>query len=210
MATHRSHSPLTLVAGSSRREIGDADLARRLVAGDAWAIGETWHRFAPMVLVMAERALGSKSEAQDVAQETFHRVFSKAKTLREPDKFRSFIYSFAIRTLKAELHRRKLRSWLSFDDPETLVDIGGPSLDVEARDLLRRFHALLDRLSSRDRIVFVLRRMESMTVEEISASMALSRSTVKRSMAHASGRLSRWIQSDPGLAAYFDTERLGR
>lgn len=210
MLTPQSHTRLTLVVDTNRRETSDADLARGFIAGDPWAIAQTWHRFAPMVLMMARRALGSKSEAEDVAQETFHRLFRKAKTLREPEKFRSFIYSFAVRTLRAELHRRKLRSWLSFDAPEALVDIGSRSLDVESRDLLRRFHALLDRLTPRDRIAFTLRRMESMTVEEIAESMAISRSTVKRSIAHASDRLARWIQADPGLAGYLDVEQLGR
>jgi RNA polymerase sigma factor (sigma-70 family) len=80
------------------------------------------------------------------------------------------------------------------------VDVHGRTLDVESRDLLRKCHALLDRLNTRDRLVFVLRRMESMTVEEIAATMDISVSTVKRSMAHAASRLSRWIDADPGLA----------
>ena len=78
------------------------------------------------------------------------------------------------------------------------------SQDVEARDLLRRFYALLDRLNSRDRLVFALRHMERMTVEEIAATMELSMSTVKRSLGHATSRLSRWVGSDPGMASLLD------
>ena len=84
--------------------------------------------------------------------------------------------------------------------PEPPLDFGFWTLDVESRDLLRKLYALLDRLSPRDRLVFVLRRMEAMTVEEIAATMHLSISTVKRSIAHASARLSQWIDADPGLA----------
>ena len=210
MSTRRSHASLSLVVGRDRREISDGDLARRLIAGEAWAIAETWHRFAPMVIMMAERCLGSKSEAEDVGQEVFCRVFRKAKTLRDPNTLRSFVYSFAIRRLKTELRRRKLRSWLLLDQPEALVDVGSSTLDVESRDLLRRFHALLDRLASRDRLVFILRRMESMTVEEISNYMDLSPSTVKRSLTHASDRLSHWIDADPGLAGDLDRKGWGR
>ena len=94
-----------------------------------------------------------------------------------------------------------------YRDSTILADLGSHTLDVEARDLLRRCHALLDRLSPRDRLVFVLRRMESMTVEEIAATMDISESTVKRSMTHAANRLSRWIDADPGLASLLDGER---
>jgi RNA polymerase sigma-70 factor (ECF subfamily) len=161
---------------------------------------ETWHRFAPMVLTTARRSLGSRTEAEDVAQEVFVRVFRKAKTLRDPDSLRSFIYSFAVRVLKAELRRRKVRGWLPFL-PAPPLDLGFRTLDVEGRDHLKKLYALLDRLTPRDRLVFVLRRMDEMTVDEIAATMEISISTVKRSMAHASSRLSRWIEADPGLAA---------
>jgi RNA polymerase sigma-70 factor (ECF subfamily) len=170
------------------------------MAGSGWATAETWHRFAPMVLMMAARALGSESEAEDVAQEVFHRVFRKAKTLREPDRLRSFVFSFAVRVVKSELRRKRALGWLSFHQPEVFVDLGGDTLDIESRDLLRRFYGLLDRLAARDRLVFALRHLERMTVEEIADSTELSESTVKRSLVHATGRLSRWIDADPGLA----------
>jgi len=210
MPTHRSHVPLSLVGGSKHRAASDGDLARGLAAGEAWALAETWHRFAPMVLTLAERALGSRSEADDLGQEVLYCVFRKIGTLRDPDSVRSFVYSIAIRALKSELRRKRLRGWLSFHPPEALVDLGSRTMDVESRDLLRKCHALLDRLTPRDRLVFILRRMESMTVDEIAAAMDLSLSTVKRSMAHASTRLIRWIDADPGLASLLDPGRWGR
>jgi RNA polymerase sigma-70 factor, ECF subfamily len=178
------------------------------MAGDDWAVVETWRRFAPMVLLVAKRTLGSQSEAEDIGQEVFHRVFRKVRMLREPESLRSFIYACAVRLLQTELRHRKLRSWLSLERPETLASLGCQTLDIESRDLLRRFRGLLDRLTPRQRVVFVLRRMESMTIEEIAASMEISESTVKRSMAHAVSRLSRWIDADPGLAGLFDGGRL--
>jgi RNA polymerase sigma-70 factor, ECF subfamily len=209
MPTHRSHVPLSLVVGTNRQATSDGDLARGLAVGEAWAIAETWHRFAPMVLMMAERSLGSRSEADDIGQEVFYCVFRKAPTLREPDSLRSFVYSIAVRALKSDLRRKKVRAWLSFHEPESLVDLGSRTLDVESRDLLRKCYALLDRLTPRDRLVFILRRMESMTVEEIAAAMDLSVSTVKRSMAHASNRLLHWIDADPGLAGLLGEGRWG-
>ena len=210
MPRRLSQVSLSLVVGTNRRDVTDAELALGLAAGEAWAIGVTWHRFAPMVLTMAERALGSRSDAEDVAQDVFLSVFHRAKTLRDPEKLRSFVYSFAVFGLKSELRRRKLRGWLSLLAPEALVDLAHRSVDVESRDLLRRFYALLDRLSPRDRLVFSLKELESMTVEEIAGVMDISVSTVKRSLVHATGRLSRWIMADSDLADVFDTRRWQR
>ena len=204
MSTRRTHLPVSLVVAPDPRDTSDVELARALRAGSAWAITETWHRFAPAVIMFAKRALGSESEAEDIAQEVFQRVFAKAKTLREPERLRSFVFSFAIRVLKTELRRKRARAWLSFHRPETLVDLGGELTDMESRDLLRRFYALLDRLAPRHRLVFALRHLESMTVEEVAAHMELSVSTVKRALDRATSKLSRWIEADPGLAGFLD------
>jgi len=206
----RCQTPLAVVGGGGRPDTSDGELARGLIAGESWAIAETWQRFAPMVIMMAERCLGSKSEAEDVGQEVFYRVFRKARTLRDPDALRSFVYSFAVRALRTELRRRKVRSWLLLDRPELRAEGGHRTPDVESRDLLRRFHVLLDRLAPRDRLVFVLRRMEAMTVEEIATRMEISVSTVKRSMAHATDRLSRWIDADPELSGLLNGKRWER
>jgi len=205
--THRSNAPLSLVSGARAR---DADVAAGLIAGEAWAIAETWHRFAPMVLLTAERSLGARAEAEDVVQEVFYRVFRRARTLRDPDRLRSFVYSFAVRVLKAELRRRKVRGWIPFLKTDAPPEVLFRAADFESRDLLAQLYALLDRLTPRDRLVFVLRRMESLTVNEIAATMNLSISTVKRSITYASARLSRWVEADPELAGLARGEHWGR
>jgi RNA polymerase sigma-70 factor (ECF subfamily) len=207
MSMPRKQVPVSLVLAPRLADLGDVEVGRALVAGSEWAIGETWRRFAPGVIMMATRALGSEAEAEDVAQEVFQRLFAKARTLREPDRLRSFVYSFAIRVLKSELRRKRARAWLSFHRPETLVDIGAELTDMESRDHLRRFYVLLDRLAPRHRMVFALRHLESMTVEEVAAHMELSVSTVKRALERATDKLSRWLAADPGLASFLDAAR---
>ena len=200
----RRQMPVSLVVVSDPRVRSDGDLARALQSGVDWALAETWQRFAPGVIVFARRALGTEAEAEDIAQEVFYRVFSRSKTLRTPEKLRSFIFSFAIRVVRTELRRKRARAWLSFHRPESLVDLGAGLTDMESRDLLRRFYALLDRLAPRPRLVFVLRQLESMTIEEVAAHMGLSISTVKRALGHATNKLSRWIEADPGLAGFLN------
>jgi RNA polymerase sigma-70 factor (ECF subfamily) len=204
MTTNRPHVTLSLVSGADCRGVSDGDLARALIAGANWATEATWNRFSPMVYAMALRTLGCASEAEDVVQEVFYRLFLRAKTLREPDSLRSFVVSFAIRILKWELRRKRTRSWLSLVEPEAYADMASETLDMESRDMLRRFYGFLNRLGARDRLVFSLRRMESMTVEEVATAMGLSVSTVKRSLDHGGEKLARWIKDDPSMASLLD------
>jgi len=207
MSIRRVHIPLSLVGDPNPRKVSDSDLARALISGAAWAHAETWNRFAPVVYGMAARTLGSESEAEDVVQEVFYRVLAKVKHLRDPECLHSYIVSFAIRILKWELRRKKARGWLSFHQPEVLVDFAGETLDMESRDLLRRFYAFLSRQAPRERLVLSLRCLESMTVEEIAKAMEISVSTVKRSLECAKRDLSHWIETDLELVGLLDGKR---
>jgi len=149
-----------------------------------------------MVLRLARRTLRSASEAEDIAQEAFCRVFQHVGTLREPDSFRSYIYICALRVLQVERRRKEMRSWFSLELPDSFDCHAGETLNIESRDQLRRFYRLLERLTPRDQNVFVLRRVESMKIEEIAVTMRTSKSTVKRSLARASSRLSRWMEDE--------------
>jgi len=197
MPIRSSHVPLALVPSPSRdHRPSDTELAHALIAGAEWAYKETWNRFAPTVFNMAVSTVGSPSEAEDIVQEVFCRLARKAKTLRQPECLRSFIISFAIRVLKWDFRRRRVHSWLTFEPAEALADVVTVSLDVEARALLRRFYALLARLRARERLVYALRHIESMTIEETALAMDLSLSTVKRLQERALEQLSKWSETD--------------
>jgi len=195
---------------SGRERTCDADVAWGLAAREPWATAETWRRFAPMVFAMAQRFLGSRTEADDVVQEVFWRVFRQAPTLRDAERLRSFVYSIALRVLKAELRRRRGGAWFPLVAGEAPPDVPFNASDFESRDLLGKLQRLLDRLTKRDRLVFILRRIESMTADEVAGTMDISISTVKRSMARTETRLARWVAADAELAGLARGDHWGR
>ena len=207
MAADRGRVPLHVVAGGTDVEPTDADLARALLADEGWAIAATWNRFAPVVYGIASRALGLDSEAEDVTQEVFYRLFSRVGTLKNPEAFRSFVVSFAVRIVKWHLRRRRAHRFVGLSDSGQLPDVEGLSADPESREVLRRFYGFLDQLGAQDRLVFSLRHVESMTLEEIATALRTSVSTVKRAMERATTRIAGWIEASPDLAGYFERRR---
>ncbi|HEY8925228.1 MAG TPA: sigma-70 family RNA polymerase sigma factor [Polyangia bacterium] len=209
MTNERRNMPLHVVP-SGARERGqptDSDLARALIAGEPWAVPATWNRFAQSVYGIAHRAFGRTTDAEDITQEVFYRLFARVHTLKEPSALRSFVVSFAIRIVKWELRRRRVRRFVHLADSGELPDATAPAVDTESRQVLQRFYGVLDRLGARDRLVFSLRYLECMTLEEVASAMELSLSTVKRSIAHSGQRISAWIAGDPDLAAFFERRR---
>jgi len=194
-----TRTTLSLVKDDGSGQMTDGELGRALIRGEPWAQKATWNRFSPVVRKMAASVMGAGADVRDVVQEVFCRFLRKAGTLRDPECLHAFVVSFAVRVLKSELHRRRVRSWLSFHDPETLPDVSVEAADVESRDLLRRFYALLGRLGARERVVYTLRNIELMTIEQTAEAMAISIATVKRLQKRATAKVSELLDADPAL-----------
>jgi RNA polymerase sigma-70 factor (ECF subfamily) len=203
MTFDRKVIPLFVVPSGANPDVEDGDLARALIANAAWAPALAWNRFAPMVYGMLLRQFGNPLDAEDLTQEIFYRIFAKVGGLRKAESLRSYIISFVIRTIKWETRKKRAGRWLAFFAAEDLPEIQDPGMDPAARDILRRFYEMLGRLGPRERMVFSLRHVESMKLDEIAAALEVSLSTVKRTHERASARISRWIEGDPGLATFF-------
>jgi len=203
MTVDRKIIPLFVVPPEAGPDVGDGDLARALMANARWAPAMAWNRFAPMVYGMFLRQFGNPLDAEDLTQEIFYRIFAKVGGLRKADSLRSYIISFVIRTIKWETRKKRAGRWLTFFASEDLPEISDPGMDPAARDVLRRFYEMLGRLGPRERMVFSLRHVEAMKLEEIAAVLEISLSTVKRTHERAAERISRWIEGDPELASFF-------
>lgn len=186
--------------GLARAE--DEELARALIAKAPGAAPVVWDRFTPFVRRILRRALGPAQNVEDLVQEVFLRLFLKVHELREPKALRGFIISITTMTVRSELRRRRAKSWLGFSPNPALLDLRVVHPDPAGRQALGRFYELLDRFNTRDRMAFVLRFVEGMSLLEVSAALDVSVSTTKRSLSRVRRRMLEHVQRDPLLAEY--------
>jgi RNA polymerase sigma-70 factor, ECF subfamily len=187
----------------------DAALARALAAKDAPASRRAWDRFSPMVRRIVRRTLGPDTDIEDVVQLVFMQLFAKVHTLREPQALAAFIISITSLTLRRELRRRRLESWLGLRSHAAVADLRVVHPDPMAREALRRFYELLDRFGARDRTAFVLRFVEGLPVGDVAAALGVSLATAKRSVTRVQQRMRLLVERDPALSEYL-ASTLGR
>ena len=207
MSVHdRSAPPLRLVpaSGDDRRQT-DAEMVLALRRGERWAAKAIWDRHSGGVHRFLLRALGRPSdEVEDLTQEVFLRVLTRAESIREPAALREFVMSVAVRVLKWELRRRWVRRRVRLSDSGYLPDVGVQGgANQEARQALARCYTILDRLGSRERTAFVLRYLEEMTMDEVADGLGSSVSTAKRLVNRAVARVSEQVGKDVDLRGYF-------
>jgi RNA polymerase sigma factor (sigma-70 family) len=179
--------------------VDDSALARAGLMGQSWARQEIWYRFAPMVHALLRRALGARPDQEDLLQEVFLRVFRRLDTLQNMAALRAFIYSFAIRVIREEMRRHRLRAKLAALFSGSGPELSAPEVDFESREILLRVQQTLDRMQGRKRAVFVLRRFDGMELAEIATSLGLSLATVKRDLEKANRFVARCIHRDEFL-----------
>lgn len=108
--------------------------------------------------------------AQDLANETFYRIFSKARTFEPSRKFRPWFFTVALNVWRAWQRRRK-----PAEVPlEKLPEAAEEEAEAPGASGNDRARQLLDRLSEIDREILVLRHYEGVKLKEIARRLGLS------------------------------------
>lgn len=107
--------------------------------------------------------------AQDLANETFYRIFSKARTFEAGKPFRPWFYTVAMNVWRAWQRRRKPPEVSLHALPESAEEQPAgrtPGADEAA--------SVLDQLGEVDREILVLRHYEGLKLKEIARQLGLS------------------------------------
>src|SRR3990170_819360 len=139
----------------------DPRFLERLRAGEPRAFEELVIACQHRVFGVALRMLGSRAEAEEVAQETFLRAHRALGAFRGEAKLSTWLYGIASRLCLNRLASGERR--LAREDPETLERLPGAGADpAEER-----------------RIVVLLRDVEGLSYEEIAGALGLELGTVR-------------------------------
>jgi RNA polymerase sigma-70 factor (ECF subfamily) len=191
-----------VLQGQARDADTDAALVAALRAGDARAELAAWNRFALGVDQTLRRLLGPEPEREDLLQEVFIRFFRRVGTVREPAAVRSFLTGICIHVVRGEIARRRRKRWLSLTPTGELPDAVVHAPDLDGREAVTRYYALLEKLNGKDRSLFVARTVEGLTLEEVAAAHDVSVSTAQRRINRASKRIAILVRRDPVLAGF--------
>lgn len=170
----------------------DLELVRRAQAGDVQAFGDLVERNQRAVFRAALAAVGSATEADDVAQEAFVTAFQKLQGFRGDAAFKTWL--LAITWRKAIDRRKSVTRWMQRLvspahseetgeewNPMDRLAAGGQSQEDElvTSDLQRRLKPLIASLPKKLRDALLLAGSGDHTYEEIGQMLKIPTGTVK-------------------------------
>jgi RNA polymerase sigma-70 factor (ECF subfamily) len=182
------------------------ELIARCKAGNTAAFRELFLLHRMEVVRLVQRMLGSTSDVEDVVQEVFLQVHRSIKDFRGSARFTTWLYRLTVNVVL--MHRRAARSRPAFTDSiETHVardSRPAPDEQVARMARIRAFYRLLDRLSEKKRLVFILHELEGMPPAEIAKIVAAPVLTVRTRLFYARRELAQLLREEPTLAALAD------
>ncbi len=163
----------------------DAALVRASQRGDREAFGALVSRHAPCILRLTTRMLGPIADAEDVAQETFVAAYKALPDFTFDSKFTTWLYRIAVNKCKDSLRARR-PGVFSLDAPEDdnatawePADPTTPHLELEQVELAWELEKGIQALPPLYRESFVLRHIEGLGYDEMSAILGVHRDTLK-------------------------------
>lgn len=164
------------------------ELIAKAAGGDMAAFEEIYGRTSGFVYGIALRVLGNRSEAEDVTQEVFIRVYKNLKGFGFRSSLGTWLYRI---TMNATLNARKRYTRdadrkIEYND-ETHGLAKGPPPGDEASRLEREkvVAGLLETLSPEHRACIVLREIEGLSYEEMADALHININTVRSRLKRA-------------------------
>jgi RNA polymerase sigma-70 factor (ECF subfamily) len=186
----------------------DRSLVERCLTGDAAGWEALVRTHTRRVYSLCYRFTNSDSEAQDLTQEVFLRIFKTLKSFRADEG--SFVTWMArlTRNLLIDNYRRKRQDRMTDSiEPqlvvleEELTSSSRPDGLVAGREARERLQAGLQKLSPELRETLILRDLEEMEYREIAEVLHIPEGTVKSRLNRARAELARIIQRKGGARA---------
>jgi RNA polymerase sigma-70 factor (ECF subfamily) len=154
-----------------------AGVIGRAQRGDPGAFDELVEQFSSGLYGLLCRLTGSRHEAEDLLQDTWLRVVRTIRAYRHRARFEAWLYRIAINLARDRVRRRQRRRAAGEHmpgEPETEAELDarrvpqpGPEHQLELAEEVDRLQRALERLSTAEREVIMLRHFSDMSFKEI-------------------------------------------
>jgi RNA polymerase sigma-70 factor (ECF subfamily) len=172
----------------------EQELIRRVQNGDEHAFGQIMALYKDKIVNYLYQFTGDYQKAVELAQETFIRVFFKAKKYKPIAPLSSWIYAIASNLAKTECRRSRKMATVSLEELPNSYSSGTYYEDPADPGLVRNLREALEALHPRYRVPVVLKDMEGFSQEEIAKIIKRPVGTVKARISRGREQLRRTLE----------------
>lgn len=183
------------------RDLSETSALLQAVArGDETALARLWAAHGTRVMAIGQRFLGSAEDGEDVAQETYLKLW-RARHRFDPAKSsgEAWLYTVARNVARDKLRRQRIRWLAGLEDLrlEPVDDAPTAAVRAESRAALRDAQAALLELPDAQRMALLLAVVAGLETPDIAEVLGKSRGAVEQLLVRARKRL-RLVMEEKG------------
>jgi RNA polymerase sigma-70 factor (ECF subfamily) len=188
------------------KDLSDEDLMLRIQEGESDCFDVLVDRYKVRLYNYLYRLVGNPDEAEEVAQEAFVKAYIHAGKYKTIARFSTWLYTIATNLVRNRMRSKRrapkiysLWGKSRFDgEEETQLDIldpgRSPEQELNDRELSDVIQQAIQRIPEKYRECFVLREINQLSYEEISAVTNLKLGTVRSRINRARGHFRQIVE----------------
>ncbi len=189
--------------GGEKDRPTDEELVRLYLEGDGAAFEELVGRYEAVIMNMAYRLLGNRTDAADVCQEVFVLLLRKLGSFRGEAKFSTWLYRVSLNACHDYARKSRRHVSISESPGEDLPDIeqrladdglDSPEASTERAELQKTVREGIARLPYKFKEVIYLHDLNGYNYKEVAEILDISLGTVKSRLNRARTRLAKELE----------------
>ena len=174
-------------------EVTDAALVRRVLDGDVESFAVLVSRYRDRYGRFAVHMLGTREDAEEALQDTCVRAYRSLATCDDPARFGSWLFRILVNRCRTAGGRRQRRD-RTFVRDETALMAAATDHEADRSAWREEIDRALAQLDVDQREAFLMRHVEGLSYEEMSAATGAGVSALKMRVSRACDRLRGMLQ----------------
>ena len=182
--------------------INETELIERLKQGDESAFKAIVEQWQDMVYNTILGIVQNETEAEDLAQDVFIKVFEKIGTFKGDSKFSTWLYRIATTTALDHLRSRKRKKRSGFlqaitgasEEKEQIPDFHHPGVSLDNKERATVLFKAIEALPDNQKAAYTLHKLEGLSYRDVSEVLNTTVSAVESLMSRANQNLRKQLE----------------
>ena len=180
----------------------ETELIERLKQGDDSAFKAIVEQWQDMVYNTILGIVQNETEAEDLAQDVFIKVFEKISTFKGDSKFSTWLYRIATTTALDHLRSKKRKKRSGFlqaitgasDEKEQIPDFHHPGVSLDNKERAAVLFKAIEALPDNQKAAYTLHKLEGLSYRDVSEVLNTTVSAVESLMSRANQNLRKQLE----------------
>jgi RNA polymerase sigma-70 factor (ECF subfamily) len=158
----------------------NSELLIKLKSGDKSAYKQIFNLFGPKIYRFGILYLKNKSDAEELTQDVFMKIWEKRDHLNPSQNIKAYIFKIAVNCIYDHIRKMNLnKAYAEFSTHNFQPATESLWHEIIWKDMLLKLNSLVDKMPEQRRIIFLLSREEGLSNQQIADKLKLSKRTVE-------------------------------